>query len=87
MNSSRMVTRGIALNDDQYEDLEPSGGNMTQGSHTGFALADQSPLQEANRSTALSRLRGRIQFLCLSLLRKWPLVTFKHPIILALFFY
>ncbi|KAJ1697601.1 hypothetical protein LUZ63_006113 [Rhynchospora breviuscula] len=58
--SSRMLARGAALNDGEYE------------GHTGSALADQSPSQEANRSTALSRLRGRIRALWLSLLRKWP---------------
>ncbi|KAJ4755367.1 hypothetical protein LUZ62_028034 [Rhynchospora pubera] len=58
--SSRMLARGAALNDGEYE------------GHTGSALADQSLLQEANRSTALSRLRGRIHALWLSLLRKWP---------------
>lgn len=84
MNSSRMVAQGIALNDDQYEELEFSGNSMTQGSHNGSALADQSPLPESNRSTALSRLKGRVHALWLSLLRKCPLVTFKFPIILLL---
>ncbi|XP_078155010.1 peroxin 10 isoform X1 [Carex rostrata] len=72
--SSRMVARGIALNDGQYEELEFSGNSMTQGSHTGSALADQSPLPESNRSTAVSRLKGRVHALWLSLLRKCPLL-------------
>ncbi|KAJ3698025.1 hypothetical protein LUZ61_001730 [Rhynchospora tenuis] len=58
--SSRMLARGAALDDGEYE------------GHTGSVSADQSPLQEANRSTALSGLRGRIRALWLSLLRKWP---------------